>query len=119
VTQRRPDRYRVTRAAPFFARPTPLIVRAIQSACDYVKAAAAWLSGQTPPKHEDNEKTDDVVARLNKAIVAAVRAPDVRERLIGFGLNPTRTSPAALGAMQKADAAKWAPVVKASGFMAD
>jgi hypothetical protein len=24
----------------------------VQSACDYVKAAAAWLSGQTPPKHE-------------------------------------------------------------------
>jgi hypothetical protein len=43
----------------------------------------------------------------------------VRERLIGFGLNPTGTSPEALGAIQKADAAKWAPVVKASGFMAD
>src|SRR6202030_3725871 len=27
----------------------------VQSACDYVKAAAAWLSGQTPPKHEDTE----------------------------------------------------------------
>src|SRR5262245_10635429 len=26
----------------------------VQSACDYVKAAAAWLSGQTPPKHEDD-----------------------------------------------------------------
>src|SRR5260221_6527800 len=25
----------------------------VQSACDYVKAAAAWLSGETPPKHED------------------------------------------------------------------
>ncbi len=31
----------------------------VQSACDYVKAAAAWLSGQTPPKHEDNEQTID------------------------------------------------------------
>jgi hypothetical protein len=29
----------------------------VQSACDYVKAAAAWLSGQTPPRHEDNERT--------------------------------------------------------------
>lgn len=33
----------------------------VQSACDYVKAAAAWLSGQTPPKHEDNEQTIDEV----------------------------------------------------------
>src|SRR5215813_10026200 len=31
----------------------------VQSACDYVKAAAAWLSGQTPPKHEDDEQTID------------------------------------------------------------
>ena len=31
----------------------------VQSACDYVKAGAAWLSGQTPPKHEDNEQTID------------------------------------------------------------
>jgi hypothetical protein len=23
----------------------------VQSACDYVKAAAAWLSGQIPPRH--------------------------------------------------------------------
>ena len=29
----------------------------VQSACDYVKGAAAWLSGQMPPKHEDNERT--------------------------------------------------------------
>jgi uncharacterized protein len=39
----------------------------IQSACDYVKAAAAWLSGQTPPKHEDNERTiDELRARIRK-----------------------------------------------------
>ena len=37
----------------------------VQSACDYVKAAAAWLSGQTPPKHEDNEQTiDELRARI-------------------------------------------------------
>src|SRR5215468_12242764 len=41
----------------------------VQSACDYVKAAAAWLSGQTPPKHEDNEKTiDELRARIRKTI---------------------------------------------------
>lgn len=46
----------------------PLIYQ-VQSACDYVKAAAAWLSGQTPPKHEDNEKTvEDLHARIRKTI---------------------------------------------------
>src|SRR5262245_38902612 len=46
----------------------PLIYQ-VQSACDYVKAAAAWLSGQTPPKHEDNEQTvDELRARLRKTV---------------------------------------------------
>jgi uncharacterized protein len=41
----------------------------IQSACDYAKGAAAWLSGQTPPPHEDNEKTiDEVRARIQKTV---------------------------------------------------
>ncbi len=49
----------------------PLIYQ-VQSACDYVKAAAAWLSGQTPPKHEDNEQTiDELRARIRKTIAFA------------------------------------------------
>lgn len=41
----------------------------IQSACDYVKAAAAWLSGQTPPRHEDNERTvAELRARIRKTV---------------------------------------------------
>ncbi len=42
----------------------------IQSACDYLKAAAAWLSGQKPPKHEDTEQTiAEVRARIRKTVV--------------------------------------------------
>ena len=41
----------------------------VQSACDYVKAATAWLSGQTPPKHEDNEQTiGEVRARIKNTV---------------------------------------------------
>jgi uncharacterized protein len=41
----------------------------VQSACDYVKAGAAWLSGQTPPRHEDNEQTiDELRARIQKTV---------------------------------------------------
>ncbi len=44
----------------------------VQSACDYVKAAAAWLSGQVPPKHEDNEQTiADVRGRIQKTVAFA------------------------------------------------
>src|ERR1700732_3347742 len=67
----------------------------VQSACDYVKAAAAWLSGQTPPKHEDNERTiDELRARIRKTIAfrgeregGAVRG---RERAQGQTLLGTR-----------------------------
>jgi hypothetical protein len=44
----------------------------VQSACDYVKAGAAWLSGQTPPKHPDTEQTiGDLRARIQKTVAFA------------------------------------------------
>src|SRR6202047_1282401 len=46
----------------------PLIYQ-LQSACDYVKAAAAWLSGQTLPKHEDYEQSvEELRARIRKTV---------------------------------------------------
>jgi uncharacterized protein len=51
----------------------------VQSACDYVKAAASWLSGQTPPKHEDNEQTiDEVRARIRKTVAFADSVTEAR-----------------------------------------
>jgi uncharacterized protein len=44
----------------------------VQSACDYVKAAAAWLSGQTPPSHPDTEQTiNELRARIRKTVAFA------------------------------------------------
>src|SRR5580692_5477188 len=44
----------------------------VQSACDYVKGAAAWLSGQTPPRHADTEKTvDELRVRIRKTVAFA------------------------------------------------
>src|ERR1700732_3224390 len=44
----------------------------VQSACDYVKAGAAWLSGQTPPKHADTEQTiDELRVRVQKTVAFA------------------------------------------------
>lgn len=41
----------------------------VQSARDYVKAGAAWLSGQQPPRHEDTEQTlEEVRARIRKTV---------------------------------------------------
>src|SRR6201987_16983 len=52
----------------------------VQSACDYVKGAAAWLSGQTPPKHEDNEQTiDEVRARIRKTVAFAESVTEAQD----------------------------------------
>jgi tripartite-type tricarboxylate transporter receptor subunit TctC len=56
------------------------------------------------------------VERLSKAIVAAVNVPQVKERLLAFGLVPTGTTPAELSRIQKADSELWSPAVEASGF---
>ena len=40
--------------------------------CPESQAAAAWLSGETPPKHEDNEQTiAEVRARIRKTVAFA------------------------------------------------
>lgn len=58
----------------------------------------------------------DMIAKLNAALVAAVKKPEVRERLLAFGLQPTGTSATELAAIQKRDAELWAAPVKASGY---
>jgi hypothetical protein len=69
----------------------------VQSACDYVKAAAAWLSGQTPPRHEDNEKTiEDLRARIRKTIAFVKSVPEARyshasEQKISLSWAPGKT----------------------------
>jgi tripartite-type tricarboxylate transporter receptor subunit TctC len=57
-----------------------------------------------------------IVARLNRAIVAIVRAPDVRARILALGFQPTGTTAEELNEIQRADYDKWGTIVKASGF---
>ena len=77
----------------------------------YDLVATGWYAMFAPAK-----TPADVVARLNQAIVAAVKAPDVRERMLAAGLQPTGTSAAELGQIQRRDSEFWAPAIKASGF---
>ena len=57
-----------------------------------------------------------VIDRLSKAIIAAVNAPDVRQRLDNYGMEPTGLGPADLARIHKRDYDQWGPVIKASGF---
>jgi hypothetical protein len=69
----------------------------VQSACDYIKGAAAWLSGQTPPKHPDTEQT---LAELRERIQKTVAFVDTVEEAqyagaaecrVGFSWAPGKT----------------------------
>jgi tripartite-type tricarboxylate transporter receptor subunit TctC len=56
-----------------------------------------------------------IVSRLNAEIATALAQPDLKERLALDGGEATASSPPELGARIKAEIARWAPVVKASG----
>lgn len=60
-----------------------------------------------------------VIDRLNSAIVKSLSMPDVRERLSSLGLEPTGTTSEEFARIMAADAARWGPVIQASGFKAD
>jgi tripartite-type tricarboxylate transporter receptor subunit TctC len=59
------------------------------------------------------------VERLNGALVKVLALPDVRERLSAVGLEPTGTTPEEFARIMATDAARWGPVIQASGFKAD
>ena len=60
-----------------------------------------------------------IIARLNKEINAVLKLPDVRERLLGLGINPAGSTPAELDAEIRREQAKWKKVIEASGAKAE
>jgi tripartite-type tricarboxylate transporter receptor subunit TctC len=71
---------------------------------------ALWAPKGTP---------QDVIGKLNVAAVAALADAGVRAKLDNLGLvTPPRgeQTPEALGALRKAEAAKWWPIIKAAGI---
>ncbi len=61
----------------------------------------------------------EVVARLHAEFTRALAAPDVRERMLKLGAEPVGNRPEEFAAYIRAEAEKYARVVKASGAKAD
>ena len=64
----------------------------------------------------------DIIGKLNAAAVEALADPAVRSRLAGLGVEVfprERQTPEALGALQRADAEKWWPIIKEFGIKAE
>jgi tripartite-type tricarboxylate transporter receptor subunit TctC len=72
-----------------------------------------WVPKDTPK---------DIVAKLNAAAVDALNDPAVRKQLENLGLQmppADQLSPEALGSWQKAEIAKWWPMIKAANVKVD
>jgi tripartite-type tricarboxylate transporter receptor subunit TctC len=72
-----------------------------------------WVPKDTPK---------DIVARLNATMAQVLADPQVQKRFAELGIEitpPTRQSPEALRAFQKAEAERWWPIIKASNIKVD
>lgn len=80
-------------------------------AFDHANASySAYVPAGTPP---------DVVAHLERALIAAVHRPQVLAQLARIGLDATGLPGAELTRMIQAERVFWRPVVQASGFKND
>ena len=58
----------------------------------------------------------DIVAYLNRETVAALQAPDLKERLSAAGIDPVGTTGEELDHIVRAEIAKWAQVIRKAGI---
>jgi tripartite-type tricarboxylate transporter receptor subunit TctC len=83
------------------------------AALSYSAWIALFAPKATPP---------EIIGKLNAASAEALLDPTIRSRLIDFGFDifpRERQTPEALGAIVKADAAKWWPIIEESGIKAE
>ena len=77
-------------------------------------AVETWLGAFAPAK-----TPPEIVRTLGAAINAAARSPAMAQSLATFGNEPAIETQQEFAARVRADYARWAPIVKASGFVAE
>ena len=80
----------------------------------YNVVVESWLGVFVPAK-----TPAEIVGALNAAMGEAVRSPQMIDSLAKVGNTTAFQSPQDFAATVKADIARWAPIVKASGFIAE
>jgi tripartite-type tricarboxylate transporter receptor subunit TctC len=60
-----------------------------------------------------------VISRWSSELAKIIQLPEERERLTAIGAEPVAEPPERLAARMRADVAKYAPVIKATGLKAD
>lgn len=76
--------------------------------------AQGWFGMYAPARTPEAS-----ITAVNRALNNALRHPEVLDRFARLALEPGGGSPADLTKLEQASTARWAPVVKATGFRAD
>ena len=71
---------------------------------------ALFAPARTPPA---------VVAKLNNAVVTALKDPELRKKLVESGAFPAAGTPEALGEHLKNEIARWGKIIKEKGIKSD
>ncbi|GAA4348951.1 tripartite tricarboxylate transporter substrate binding protein [Variovorax defluvii] len=74
----------------------------------YKNVEAAALVGMVVPAATPAE----VVASLNKQVVAAINAPEVHKKLVDFGVEPVGNSPAQFAELLKSETTRWHKLIR-------
>ena len=74
----------------------------------------SWQAAAAPAK-----TPREVVARLNDAMVKALRSPDVRDRLTAIGFDVVASTPEQFGQFMKNEVERWTRVVQRGGIKPD
>ena len=81
----------------------------------YKNVEAAALVGMVAPAATPK----DVIASLNKQVVAAINAPDVHKKLVDFGVEPVGSSPEQFAELLKSETARWHKLIRDLGITLD
>ena len=76
--------------------------------------SGVWFGLMVPAATPKN-----IIAKLNAAAVQGARSPEFVKRMTDLGYNVIAGTPDEMAAMIKAELARWAPIVKASGAKVD
>ena len=94
---------------PAYAKDIPLVSETVPG------VTAVSLVGLVVPSTTPR----DIVHKASADISRAVKNSDLTERMVAQGMEPVGSTPEEFDAVIRAEIAKWAPVVKASGAKAD
>ena len=88
----------------------PTVAETLVPGFDMAAPLGVFVAARTP---------GDIVARLNKAVNDAVKAPDVVERMAGIGMEPLGTSPEQYRRILREESERLGAVIKRIGVRAE